>query len=809
MSDSEDSNRPSATVKRKRALRACDQCFKRKVKCDCDEMPNSICSVCLSLGIDCTHLIQRKKRGPKSKFYPKGSDAKTLITTILSAQKTVIIPKDESIVREMLVEIASYARELERQLEQFSEQRIQRSSASPPISKPSPLYDSQDEDEAHELLILQTQTLRLDNALYNKHLGRSSHFMLLKTALNIRDEAGAGSNEVIEVETEKSKSWSRAFWHRFPPEPVDPPYEFPEPDLLRKLLDLYFDKHHPIYPVLHRPSFERYVYIDNLHLTNRRFGAVVLVACALGSRLSDDPRTLYDGTQDIRSAGWKYYGQIRLISTSLSEPLTLYDVQLYALSLVFLFPTPAHDAAWLLLALGIRSAQDHGVYRKTNFKKRMSSRFEEEQWRRAFWNLAATDLYMSIATGRPRSTREDDFDLELPPDCDDEYWEIPSHPHLEYIQPIGKPSLMSYWHYFVKLLHIAGLVKDHLFTTRKSALWENSPPDGNDKIVMELDSALNSWMDELPDHLKWDPHRSDDLLFSQSVSLHSNYYWVQIQLHKVFIRPGPLNTGNFPSLAICTNAARSYIHILQACFARPGMPLLPHYIAPTFIAAVILLINLWTSLRDKTRYDPRKDMADVYSCVDHLRAYEKRYEQAGRLHDVLEAVMSVSKMPPPSQKESLKRSRDPQPAQTNLSMPDNSVRQFAGTRRVSYALDAASASQADGLATGYVGAFQGSSVLPLSPGSMFDPFFGVNIATSEQPTVGFNFQPQLLPAYPSSLSFNPTAASADAASFDLGMDGSGFTTSFSSDWSNSSPEDWTSFMSKVDDLLHDVNPDGL
>lgn len=109
-----------------------------------------------------------QKRGPKSKFYPKGSDAKTLITTILSAQKTVIIPKDESIVREMLVEIASYARELERQLEQFSEQRIQRSSASPPISKPSPLYDSQDEDEAHELLILQTQTLRLDNALYNK-----------------------------------------------------------------------------------------------------------------------------------------------------------------------------------------------------------------------------------------------------------------------------------------------------------------------------------------------------------------------------------------------------------------------------------------------------------------------------------------------------------------------------------------------------------------------------------------------------------------------------------------------------------------
>ncbi|KAJ4490586.1 fungal-specific transcription factor domain-containing protein [Lentinula aciculospora] len=709
----------------------------------------------------------------------------------------------------MLVDLASYARDLERQIEQLLEQSTQLPSTSLPVSKSSPLSqlsEAQDDAEA-ESLVLQVQSLSLDNELYNRHVGKSSHYMLLQTALNIRDEAGAGSKGIISVGTKRSEFWTRASWHRFPPEPVDPPYIFPEPDLLRTLLNLYFDKHHPVYPLLHRSSFERHVYIENLHLTDQRLGAVVLAVCALGSRLTDDPRTFYTGSQDLRSAGWKYFGQIRLVRTNFTEPLSLYDVQLYALTVVFVFPTPVADVAWFVLALGMRAAQEVGAYRKASFRKPMKSRLEEELWRRAFWNLASTDLYMSVAMGRPRSTREDDFDLELPPLCDDEYWEIPSNPELELIQPIGKLSHMSYWHYFIKLLHIAGLVKDHLFTTRKSAPWVDSSPDGNDKIVMEFDSALNSWMDELPDHLKWDPHRPDDVLFSQTVCLHSNYYWVQIQLHKLFVRPDPLNTYNFPSLAICTNAARSYIHILQVYHARPGMPAVPNYIAPTFVAAVILLINLWTSLRHKTSYDPRRDIADVYSCVDHLRGYEQRYENAGRLYDVLEAAISVSQMPPPPQKDSLKRSRNSQSHQQDLSMQDDSLRQFAGTRRVLNALKPTSTTQGgdiSGVATG--SAFQEPPPSMDVPGSMFDPFFGVNIAPSEQQISNFDSERQSSQMYTSSsFAFNPSVTPL----YGTGLDDNDFAASLASAWGDTNHEDWTSFMSKVDELLHVVNTDGL
>lgn len=102
-------------------------------------------------------------------------------------------------------------------------------------------------------------------------------------------------------------------------------------------------------------------------------------------------------------------------------------------------------------------------------------------------------------------------------------------------------------------------------------------PQWEEKIVVELESALNKWADSVPDHRKlflavlihskhplvrWDPNREDDTFFNQSASLYCFYYHIQILVHRPFIpsprRPVPLP---FPSLAICTNAARSCSHV--------------------------------------------------------------------------------------------------------------------------------------------------------------------------------------------------------------------------------------------------------
>ncbi|KAJ3932402.1 MAG: fungal-specific transcription factor domain-containing protein [Lentinula lateritia] len=603
MADSEDSNGPSSTIRprKRRALRACTSCKKRKG--DGATMPNNICTSCISLDVECEYS-----------------------------------PEQKTLVRDMLVDLATYARSLEQQLEraqmQLEQAQSPSSHAASSTFRSSPAnFNGHSEDNPQDLFSLRVKKVSLDRGdqSYQRHVGSSSHFMFMRTALEIRDKMSSEKESLGFSGKRRNDLWDefwiRQPWHHFPPEPVDPPHVFPPDDLLRSLTDIYFDLQHNIYPVLHRPIFEREVFTNKLHTIDRRFGAVVLAVCAVGARLSNDPRndrTLYDGmgTDDERSLGWKYFSQIRMVRTNFTEHPSLYEVQLYALALLFMFPTPFGDAGWSTCGLAIRFALEVGAHRKQYIaNKPKQDRIEAELWRRAFWNIVTSDLAMSIALGRPRAVKEDDFDLELPLECDDEFWEHPTDP---FVQPKGQRSQMSFWYQNVKLLRIAGLVKDNLYSTRKSAPWLDSSAASNADIVIEIDSALNNWLDALPDHLKWNPHHPDDNAFVQLVVLHGNYYWVQIQAHKLFIRSDSLSTSSFPSLAICTNAARSFAHIIQAYHSRPNSFMLSLFIAPMFLSATMLLINAWTSLRAKANYDPRKDMNDVSKILQILSIYEKR-----------------------------------------------------------------------------------------------------------------------------------------------------------------------------------------
>lgn len=54
--------------------------------------------------------------------------------------------------------------------------------------------------------------------------------------------------------------------------------------------------------------------------------------------------------------------------------------------------------------------------------------------------------------------------------------------------------------------------------------------------VPELDSVLNLWHAHIPDHLRWDPAREDQVFFDQSVALHCAFYHLQILIHRALLR---------------------------------------------------------------------------------------------------------------------------------------------------------------------------------------------------------------------------------------------------------------------------------
>ena len=131
--------------------------------------------------------------------------------------------------------------------------------------------------------------------------------------------------------------------------------------------------------------------------------------------------------------------------------------------------------------------------------------------------------------------------------------------------------------------------------------------------------------------VRWDPHRENFLHFSQSATLYATYYHTQILIHRPFIptprKPSPLS---FPSLAICTNAARSCSHVADIQRKRGCQPL-PQIQVAVFTAGIVLLLNIWGARKSGATGDPLKQMSDVHKCMQVLHAIEERWQSAGRL----------------------------------------------------------------------------------------------------------------------------------------------------------------------------------
>lgn len=104
---------------------------------------------------------------------------------------------------------------------------------------------------------------------------------------------------------------------------------FPEPSLMRHLLDTYFEIHNIILPILHRPTFERSL-ADKLHERNESFGVVVLLMCAIACRHSDDPRITHPITTSTSNTGWNLFNQVDRLRRTRLLGHQLCDAQIYA-----------------------------------------------------------------------------------------------------------------------------------------------------------------------------------------------------------------------------------------------------------------------------------------------------------------------------------------------------------------------------------------------------------------------------------------------------------------------------------------------
>ncbi|KAJ3760012.1 hypothetical protein EV360DRAFT_69040 [Lentinula raphanica] len=579
---------------RKRQPNACNNCRRRKIRC-------KLFIQQLSENTRCTNAHRRQRSAQL-----KSDNIQGLTASILSSVPFKI-PEDEHELRRILKELASHIRTLEKELAMLHTPRS--SALGTPESTSSLVEEATSSDNQSDQDDLSEPLKQLRFSQSSERYTLSKRLTLIKT--------GIGANPNAQI-YKRAVFWEIQPW-QITYEPQLPPLVFPPQDLLTHLLDLWFEKAHPYFPLFHRLTFENAV-LSGLHYHDRHFGETLLAVCALSSRQSNDPRVFTHGSR--LSAGFTWMQQVNPVPFSFTEAPSLPQVQKLILYIMFMYTTSIPYPSLTLTGLGIRLLQDVGAHRKKNSPPTVS----RELWKRAFWMLNFIDLSFSVNIGRPRAMSPDElvgqlstseaclrpnsysYDVEFPIECDDEFWEQPGD--LAFKQPPGQLCQLTHWIQMLKLNSV-----------RRSALMKKSTPDATHRrqqFILELDKTLNDWLEGIPAHLKWDPQCHDMVLFHQSTMLYIMYFFLRMEIHRSGLATSP------SSLEICVNAAHSCVLIMEAHFKRDFMSLGPQMLGTISTSGIVLLIGIWRAKRLGMEINTELEMVDVVKCMLYLERFEKR-----------------------------------------------------------------------------------------------------------------------------------------------------------------------------------------
>ncbi|KAJ7607254.1 fungal-specific transcription factor domain-containing protein, partial [Mycena polygramma] len=652
-SNEEDYAQESHRGKKRRVQRACDVCRRRKS--DGSGMPGDKCTICSEGKYECTYLEAATKRPPPPRciicIVNLDDDTNSYVEALEKR-----LAESEALVRQLHGELAAM-----RTSSNFSKPPTEPgndNSRSDPLGSMGPndrtaasllfmraalhnLFEPQPpphgDDLVHLDLARRLQKLEVGPLSEKRFIGKSSGAVLVNVAMDLKEHVKREEQAApISWPSRRLHFWTWNPWENTARRP--PAYRWPSQARMAELIDLYFTHQNMYLPLLHRPTFERNI-ADGLHSVNGSFAATVLLVCAIGSRWAVDPNT----TGVDLTCGWEWFNQVGPVGHHFFGQASLYDLQYYSLATQFLNGSSSPQACWNLVGLGLRAAQDIGCHRRTARIEVPS--VERELYKRAFWVLVFQDRVMSCTLGRTCAVQYDDFDIDLPIECDDEYWEHPTHP---FQQPAGVPSRVTFFNVTIRLHHILALSLKILYGLNKVRMPFMQDEGWEGKAVVELDSALNNWRDQVPEHLRWDPTRADPVFFDQSVALNCGYCQLQILIHRPFIpmirKSAPTA---LPSLAICTNAARAVANMVDIQMRRKGSAPFFMDLSTIFTSGLVLLLNVWSSKRTGLVSDTHREMVNVHKCMEVIRSSESRWQSAGVLWDILAELASVGQLPLP------------------------------------------------------------------------------------------------------------------------------------------------------------------
>ncbi|KAI8379141.1 fungal-specific transcription factor domain-containing protein [Radiomyces spectabilis] len=589
--------------KRQRVSKACEQCRRKKIKCNGD-MP--LCANCYTLGLQCTYKESTKKRGPPKGYIEAIEGRLHRLEALLGSVIQEDDPRSQAILKELNAPLETAYGEVVRprpmrkpdmlgpgeEESDMQDLTLDPSSAESVNDVSDKITDDNDENTNDNL-----GNLSIDESGQLRYYGKSSGFYMLRSSKNFQNGAFHFNSKGYRSRSSEQDSVLNML-------SVDP-YELPPQDLSAHLLDLYFDHFYPLLPLLHKKSF-----LESLKSKDHPPPLLLLNAIyAVASRISPDVRVR--AKPDLPdSAGDIFFERARILLDFEWDDFRLSTVQSLLLMSSHQNGALKNIRGWLYSGLAFRMSQNLGLNR--NCDSWHLSETEKEERKRVFYCCFVVDRLTCAMHGRAPMIDERDYDTPYPMQNDEDDLD-------------RSPRIMDNFHQLIKLCEILGEVLCNLYTVKsRKRLSIMATPDS---VISKLDKMLNNWMAKLPQSVQYRPpntrmaeHAPAPTL--ELCQLHMLFYTTVILLHRPFI-PGPTQTtalSAFPSAAICTFAANKILDIVQLLMEENRLKNVNNYALYFMFTAGIIFINDAASTDSMFAFEAKISINKIIRAMDTVEA---------------------------------------------------------------------------------------------------------------------------------------------------------------------------------------------
>ncbi|KAJ5103422.1 hypothetical protein N7532_003951 [Penicillium argentinense] len=551
--------------KRRRVGRACDECRRKKIKCD-GKQP---CTHCTVYSYECTYDQPSNRRRNPAPQYVEALEAR--------------MHKAEALLRSILPDINLNDPQLDIPA---TEQRLlaaqkekQAAGLAPKPSAGSTAPPAETGPEGGEESLLETMVdnsgcLDRDDQGHWDYHGHTSGIIFVR---RLRKQLGAadvpinrprGMTQMLESPKSVSESPQDAS--------LTPTHDLPPRAVARRLCHNAIDHACSLMRFVHEPSFfadlERIYDVAPEQYTNEEnsFVPLLYIVMAVGCLFSDDGAGTLDlaGYEGAIGQGFQFFKAGRQL-LEVTDCRDLTSLQAICFMILFLQSSAKLSTCYSYVGIALRSALRLGLHRSVaaDFNP-----IEKELRKRIFWVVRKMDVYVSTLLGLPQMLSDDDIDQEYPMEVDGDF--ITSQGITQ--MPSDYTPLMAGCNAHTRLCNVILKVVKYIYPVKNAR--HRSKSDQRYMVshskIREIERDLQTWMEELPPALRPGTEVSPQLERIRQL-LRISYAHVQMVMYRPFLhyvsggsQARGVDKRSYACAAACVSVSRNIVHITTGMHKR-------------------------------------------------------------------------------------------------------------------------------------------------------------------------------------------------------------------------------------------------